>query len=145
MSDQKGADLIRRDASVTDHYGLTVIELGEDGGTLVVLGHHDNRRTLAAFARYARKVWGNRLDGLWGLEAPTPDEVQRVRAVVVHACHRGWNADDGVLTAPELVQPDAEPCADCLSEVGATWALLYRADVQDHPAAFPVTVWEYDL
>lgn len=138
-------DLIRREPSVTDHYGLTVIELGEDGGTIVVLGHHDDRRTLAALNRYARKVWGQPLNSGWVADAPTPDEVQRMRAVVVHACHRGWNTDHDIpATNLALVQPGDEPCPDCLSEVGATWALLYRDDVQDHPDAFPVTVWEYD-
>lgn len=137
-------ELIHRDPSVTDHYGLTVIELGEDGGTLVVLGHHDDRRTLAAFARYARQVWGQPLNSGWVADAPTSDEIQRVRAVVVHSCHRGWNADEARPAAElQLVDPAGEPCADCLN-LGYTWALLYRADVQDHPASFPVTVWAYD-
>lgn len=128
----------------TTHHGLTVMELGEDGGTLVILGHHSNRRTLAAFARFARTVWGSPLDGLWGLDAPTDDEIERVRAIVVHACKRGWAADERPPARElELVDPDDNRCRAC-ARTGANWALLYAKDAQDHPAAFPVTVWEYD-
>lgn len=127
------------------HYGLRILELGEDGGTLVVLGHHDDRRTLAALSHYARTVWGYRLDGLHGLASPTPDEVQRVRAIVTHACHRGWLAEERVPTSEiEVLDPAAGQCPDCLTEADSTWALLYRDDAQHHPASFPVTVWEYD-
>lgn len=126
-------------------HGVTVLELGEDGGTLVALGHHDDRRTLAAFARFARTVWGEPLRGLYGPEAPTAGEVRRVRALVVHACDRGWGAEDEVAPAATLerVDPANNQCAGC-ARVGANWALLYREDVQDQPDAFPVTVWEYD-
>jgi hypothetical protein len=128
----------------TQHHGLTVLELGEDGGTLVVIGHDTDRRTLAALNRYARTVWGEALNGLWGVGAPTADEVQRVRAIVVHGCDLGWGTEEPIPAAElELVDPDNNPCREC-SRVGANWALLYRDDVQDHPAAFPVTVWEYD-
>lgn len=126
------------------HYGLTVMELGEEGGTLVVLGHHDDRRTLAALNRYARTVWGNPLNSVYGPEAPTDEEVQRVRAIVVHACERGWSAEERPpARAIELVDPDNNPCPDC-DRIGANWALLYAKDAQDHPEAFPVTAWECD-
>lgn len=124
-------------------YGLRVIELGEEGGTLVAAGHHPDRRTLAAFAHYARTVWGEPLDGLYGPKAPTADEVQRVRGILVHSCERGWAAEDPIAgDRIETVTPE-NPCPDCARE-GAVWALLSRADVQDHPDSFPITVWEYD-
>jgi hypothetical protein len=128
----------------TTHHGLTVLELGEDGGTLVILGHHGDRRTLAALNRYARTVWGNPLNGAWGPDAPTADEIQRVRAIVVHACERGWAAEERESANDlELVDPSNNRCEAC-ARVGANWALLYAKDAQDHPAAFPVTVWECD-
>jgi len=128
-------------------HGLHVIELGEDGGTLVIPGHHDDRRTLAALNHYARDMWGHGAAG--DFADPGDGEhvrraLQRVRGLVVHACDRGWAAEDPIAAADlDLVDPDHNPCPDC-ARTGATWALIYRTDVQDHPAAFPITAWEYD-
>ena len=147
MSATTAADQIAAQVG-TLHHGLTVMELGEDGGTLVVLGHHADRRTLAALNHYARKVWS--ADSIAG-DLPDPgdgahvlNELQRVRGLVVHACDLGWGADEPIPAADlQMVDPDDNSCPDC-ARIGANWALLYRDDVQDHPSAFPVTVWEYD-
>ncbi len=133
--------------NVPTRYGLHVLELGEDGGTLVVPGHHDDRRTLAALNHYARNAWGQPLDGLYGVPAPALNELQRIRAIVVHGCHRGWLAEDEDgerLPADRLQVVDpAVRCADC-DQADSLWALLYAEDAQNHPAAFPITVWECD-
>lgn len=123
------------------HHGLTILELGEDGGTLVVLGHHTDRRTVAALNRYARTVWGDPLG--WGIDVPTAEEVRRVKAIVVHACDRGWGVEGEVAPASTLerIDPDDNRCEAC-ARANGNWALLYRDDVQDQPDAFPVTVWE---
>lgn len=39
------------------YYGLQVCDVGDDGDILV-FGHNDNRRTLAAIARHSRVWWG---------------------------------------------------------------------------------------
>lgn len=41
----------------TTFYGIQVSTIGEDGN-LIALGHHDERRVLAAFLTYHRKVIG---------------------------------------------------------------------------------------
>jgi hypothetical protein len=40
------------------HYGVTVAYIGDDGETLIALGHHGKRRTFAAFNRHARTFIG---------------------------------------------------------------------------------------
>jgi hypothetical protein len=39
------------------HYGIPVSDIGDDGD-LIAPGHHEPRRVLAAFNRYARTQWG---------------------------------------------------------------------------------------
>lgn len=139
-------DLVAQAADV--HHGLRVLELGEDGETLVVLGHHDDRRTLAALNRFARTTWGT--DSVAG-DLPDPGdgelvrrELHRLRAIVVHACALGLNVDDddprpaGQL---ERVTTASPTCPDCAA-IGAPWALTWPDDAQDAPDAFPITVWE---
>ncbi|QIP87589.1 hypothetical protein GLX30_30200 [Streptomyces sp. Tu 2975] len=40
------------------HYGIAVAYIGDDGETLMALGHHGKRRTFAAFNRHARVFVG---------------------------------------------------------------------------------------
>lgn len=64
------------------HYGIGVAHIGEDGD-LVALGHHSDRRTLAAFNRHMRTFVGldNLADDRSSKAADWPPAFQRKHAV----------------------------------------------------------------
>lgn len=65
------------------YYGIPVAPLGEDGDTLLALGHHDPRRVLAAFNRYARTVcgWPNLADDYSATLTEWAGRIEHKRAV----------------------------------------------------------------
>ncbi|SES04323.1 hypothetical protein [Streptomyces qinglanensis] len=91
------------------HYGIQMASLGEDGDRLLALGHHEPKRVLAAFNRYARTVigwpniaddftasaadWAGRLEQRWAVfRKPDPDDDEW--DVPEYAWHADWSDPD---------------------------------------------------
>jgi hypothetical protein len=112
------------------YYGLKVSDIGEDGD-VIVLGHHDKRRALAALNRHARTFWG--LDDLYDGRLPmfpdfkAVDDISERWAVLIESC--GVPADEHV-----------SDCWRCKQLAEADWWIEYGATSSDENA-FPVMVW----
>lgn len=65
-------------------YGVPVCAIGEEGD-LVALGHHDHRRTLAAFMAYYRRVIGDPLS-LYVDDDPADVPIEAVWAELLGEC-----------------------------------------------------------
>jgi hypothetical protein len=118
--------------------GIDVCALGEEADTLVALGHHDPKQTLAALNVYAKSLgWSDLLDGD-GTHDPDKwrqalDKLQPRWAVLVTECddpgmHEDYMGTDGF-------------CPRCREIAEATWWISYAA-AESTPGAFPVMVWE---
>ena len=109
----------------TTHYGIRVSDIGEDGD-LIILGHHDKRRALAALNRHARKVWGlqDLLDGGWG-RRPVIGEITVDWATLKERC--------------DLHDDHDKDCGECAQIAEGPWWIECGA----HPApnSFPVMYW----
>ncbi|MBZ6211696.1 hypothetical protein KVH31_34945 [Streptomyces olivaceus] len=57
MSNQTKPQKIDAPAMENSHYGIRVSHIGEDGD-LIALGHHSDRRSIAAFNRHMRTFLG---------------------------------------------------------------------------------------
>lgn len=110
------------------HYGMRVSDIGEDGN-VVILGHHDKRRALAALNRHARTFWGlpDLYDGRLPMfrESPAVDHLRDCWATLVKNCGDPGHAAD---------------CFRCRELAEADWWIDYSANETD-PDAFPVMVW----
>lgn len=100
-------------ATMSRHHGLWVSEIGEDGD-LVVLGHHDPRRVIAALNRHARTQWGQ-------TSLVSDDLIPPTRAV--DQLHRSWEVLD-----PHRAEQHEAPW----------WLVPATADT---PGAVPITMW----
>lgn len=99
----------------TDHGGILISLVGEDGG-MVALGHHDEGAARAAFLQLDDWWPGDDLPIVttWAVLADPPD----------HDC----------------VASDTTSCTGC--EIGGSaWWMLWNVD-EDTPGAFPVMVVE---
>lgn len=130
MSNQTIPDLEGFDTN----YGIPISAIGEDGA-LIVLGHHDRRRTVAALNRYSRKLFGfaSLLDDPAATYADAEVGLHERWAVLVTECddrgtHDDYTATDGF-------------CPRCREIAEAMWWIRYDAAETD-PGAFPVMVWE---
>lgn len=127
-------------AATDVRHGLRILELGEEGEHLVVLGHHDDRRTVAAINAHARMTWG---EGLHSMNGTTYTEVvgelRRHRAALVHGCGRGIVRSNDERSATRSTR--ARPCLACATG-DSPWGLTWAAAAQTDPAAFDVTVWD---
>jgi hypothetical protein len=128
------------------HYGVRISCIGEDGD-MVILGHVDRRRTIAAVRAYLRYLWGNQLevdDYLSSRLLLDPWEYTRAaeRAVTATAGARSH----AVQLPPPCDQPRTCTCdrnPSCVEMSGVSWWLDCDAD-PDNPDAFPVTYWSVD-
>jgi hypothetical protein len=102
------------------HYGITVAHIGEDGD-LIALGHHSDRRTLAAFNRHMRTFVGlaNLADDRSATAAEWMSALQQKHAV---------------FRAPN-------PTEDCWEDPDWTWVAEW-CDA-DAPGAKPVTLLRF--
>jgi hypothetical protein len=110
------------------YYGVQVSDIGEDGD-VIILGHHDKRRALAALNRHARTFWGltNLYDGATTV-SPAVDNLRERWAVLLTKCE---NADG----------PDHEGrCYRCEDIASSSWWIDYSAD-ETASGAFPVMMW----
>lgn len=135
------ADLPDLDGFET-HYGMKVASSGEDGD-LVMLGHHQPLRAIAAMNAYSRRVIGltNMADARWGWVDDlirNPDGSARLRWL--------WMVDGVALGSclDHQEEPDEDGCSDCY-EIRVThfhrggWYMLNTTEAT--PGAFPVTLW----
>jgi hypothetical protein len=129
-------------------YGVRISCIGDDGD-MVMLGHVDRRRAIAAVRAYLRKLWmvqaevDDHLTCHLGLD---PGDAERAaergfefdagihrHAVVVEHCNR-W---------PACQEPDAD-CGEpdsCTGLGGYDWYLKVDDVTPDTPGAFPITYW----
>lgn len=117
------------------YYGIKLSDVGEDGD-VVVLGHHDTRRVIAALNRHARKVWGERsLVSSWGgtLAEARRDLMQRwgrfvtsCEEPVAHERRKRIAADGACWRCQEIAEDG--------------WAITWAAKSTDE-GAFPITHW----
>jgi hypothetical protein len=98
-----------------EHYGVKVGRVGEYGD-LVALGHHEIRRTIAAFNRHARCHSG------W---LAVSDTVKQTWAVLLGPC---GDCD-----------PGRPGCEQCVAAGNGDWWMRSNVDAIE-PGAFPVTV-----
>jgi hypothetical protein len=98
------------------YFGIPVSTVGEDGD-LIALGHHQERRALAAFNRFARTQWGwaNVVDDRHAEAEPILDEVRS-----------GW----ALFLPPDPAEGD-DPDSDWYCHWTATEAT---------PGAVPITI-----
>jgi hypothetical protein len=117
-----------RTADWPEYYGVRLIDVGEDGD-VVILGHPDARRALAALNCHARKVWGEPR----GLDDPgAADNLTREWARFMTDCedeelHR-WNIEDH------------GECWNCEQITIDKWHIRWDVKPTD-PGAFPITHW----
>lgn len=100
------------------NYGIRVVRIGEDdeGDLLVALGHHSERRALAAFSRYCRLTGGE----------PQRDTLQQTYARLVGEC-------GGC--------PSTSSCAQCETVRTGGWWIEWDIDPAELDA-FPVTLMD---
>lgn len=108
-------------------YGVRVSAIGEDGD-MVILGHVEPRRALAAFNSYCRVVIGltDIYDGLVGTPVP----------MALKAISHGWASL--VTACDEAGEEDhEEDCYQCIEISESLWWM--EIGEKERPNAFPVT------
>lgn len=114
--------------SVT-YYGIQVVSIGEDQDQLI-MGHHGDRVTVAAFNAHARKEHGQ--SSLFGDENPGD-----YQAAVAHLARR-WAVLEWSHTPPCDPAKQCKPCDPATSG----WVITYADTItQATPGAIPVTMW----
>jgi hypothetical protein len=108
------------------YYGLHLVDVGEDGD-VIVLGHHDDRRVVAAINRHARTVWGE----------PISDQYD---AALLNLTQRWAKLMTRCENATEKWHDEDRACSLCAEIQQAGWWLRWNADAGE-PGAFPVTRW----
>ena len=113
-----------------EHYGVWVSYVGDDGD-MVALGHHEPKRVLAAFNRYARRECGlvNITDDRRAGYAAVASDLRWRMARLVTACDSPTHDED---------ERDSY-CGRCSLLGDGGWYIDW-AD-QDAPGAFPITMW----
>ncbi len=113
----------------TEHRGIRVCPLGDDGDVVVALGHHNVDDTLAAIVRMLRRDLGWTARELAGLGAPAEvKDALRLRwAVLATDCGDGFDPD----------------CGTCAEVRAADWWLDYSSTTRVRDS-FPVTVLHLD-
>lgn len=116
--------------SMTQHYGVWVSCIGEEGD-MVALGHHEPKRTLAALNRYSREECGldSITDERWPTYRAVLGHLEWRHARLVHHC-------DGVNDDPEH---DNDTCGRCREIRDSAWWLDYSNPAT--PDSFPITLW----
>jgi len=119
-------------AGFSEHYGIRVACLGEDGD-MIALGHHDSRRVVAAFNRHARhhSCWFN-----------MADDTEATYADVVDALLATYVTED--LVCGSCIDYD-DDCATCRASHDRRfsidgWSPSFGVSTPG-PGVFPVTVW----
>lgn len=110
----------------TEHYGIRLAIVGDEGDWTVGLGHHDTRRFLAAVNRMTRidLCYSLGLETGWDY-SEAAERVYQASCVLIEWCNDHGASD-----------PD---CSECREIAAATWWLNW--DIADgSPGAFPVTV-----
>lgn len=117
------------------YYGVMMQPLGDDGDIVLIFGHHDIRRAVAALNRYCREDLG--LLGMFDDLSTTYEEATRDLefrwAKLITSC------SDSV----ELGHV-AEECNECIEihdtiEDGGWW--VQYDYTEDEPGVFPVMIW----
>jgi hypothetical protein len=119
-------------------YGQRVCEVGEDGAVLL-LGHVDRRRAIAAANRYARTVWG--LANLVDDPQCPADLIEVTQHWAVPAHQPGCVTAEQAYRDGQETGPDEGCGCWTAPQEGGGWSLTWVAD----PMAahvFPVTVVE---
>lgn len=108
-------------------YGVPVSAIGEDGD-MIILGHVDKRRALAAFNSYCRVVIGlaDIYDGLAGTPVP----------MALKAISQGWaSLREQCDSAGDDDHPD--DCDECIEISEHSWYI--EVGDKERPNSFPVT------
>jgi hypothetical protein len=121
-----------RPACFSEHYGIRVAYLGEDGD-MIALGHHDSRRVVAAFNRHARhhSCWLN-----------MADDTEATYADVINALQATYVTED--LVCGSCNDDDDDDCTTCRTSHDRRfsvdgWDLSFGVS-KPGPGVFPVTV-----
>lgn len=113
----------------TTCHGVKVSPIGDDG-TLIVLGHHDRRRVIAALNAYSRDMCGfaNVLDEPGAGFEEAQEFLYAAWAVLVTSCDKPAGHDTA-------------ECGKCKEIAEGPWWIRYDAK-ETHPGAFPVMIWD---
>jgi hypothetical protein len=122
-------------ADASFHHGLMVIPLGDDGDVAIILGHHDDRRAVAALNRFCRLGMGHRnmYDAPEATYADACADLSRLWAKLITQCSAAdehWHVD-GCVTCAAIREAIKDN----------NWCIGYDF-AQDDPGVFPVMVWQ---
>lgn len=114
-------------ASMTEHYGIRVSYIGEDGD-MIALGHHAPEQVLEAFDRLACSEGLALTDANEDRRHATPS-LERRMARLVTACE-----------SPDHDQDTADGgCGQCAMLADGAWYLEWGDP--NSPSTFPITMW----
>jgi hypothetical protein len=117
----------KRTANWPTYYGIKLVDAGEDGD-VVILGHPDRRRAVAALNCHARKFWGTSLVGGY---ADTADDLTPRWARFLTECESESHKF--------LIECEGK-CWKCEEIKSSDWYITWNADPLDKDA-FPILHW----
>lgn len=122
-------------AGCVSYYGVSMQPIGDDGEVMLILGHHDAKRAIAALNKYHRDHLGmlNMFDDTSVTFADAREEVEVHWARLLTEC---------MATKHPEHREDCWLCADirATTERDGSWWVGYNFAEQDADV-FPVMVW----
>ncbi len=112
----------------TEHNGIRMTAIGDDGETLLALGHHDPVKTVHAFHWLLRHRLGDNGLPERGTPREVAEDVHALWAVTLTECGDCGGRSD---------------CLDCAAIKSSDWWIDYSASEQDL-GRFPVMVLHLD-